>query len=98
MNESHAKAETTHRHPDDVRRAITDLPPPNTKRWVVRRKAQVVFGVRDGIITLEEACEIYNLSVEELASWQRLIDQHGIHGLRVTRLREYRMADREAAD
>lgn len=98
MTESHAKAEPTARELDNARRAIADLPPPNTKRWVVRRKAQVVFGVRDGIITLEEACKRYNLSVEEFASWQRLIDQHGIHGLRVTRLREYRMVDHEAAD
>ena len=32
-----------------------DLPPPNTTRWVVRRKAAVVAAVRGGRITLEEA-------------------------------------------
>ena len=31
-----------------------DLPPPNTRRWVVRRKAAVVSAVRSGRITLEE--------------------------------------------
>ncbi len=72
------------------------LPPADTKRWVVRRKAQVVYGVRDGIISLEDACRRYNLSLEEFASWQRMIDQYGIHGLRVTRLREYRMAARKS--
>ena len=33
-----------------------DLPPPNTRRWVVRRKAAVVTAVRAGRITLEGRC------------------------------------------
>ena len=37
-----------------------DLPPPNTRRWVVRRKAAVVTAVRAGRITLEEACSAIN--------------------------------------
>lgn len=69
---------------------IDDLPPPNTTRWVVRRKAQVVFGVQAGLISLENACRRYNLTPEEYASWERLIERHGIRGLRVTRLKEYR--------
>lgn len=67
-----------------------ELPPPETRRWVVRRKACVVRAVRDGRLTLEEACARYNLSVEEFMSWQRLIDRHGLRGLRTTRLQEYR--------
>lgn len=67
-----------------------DLPPPNTKRWVIRRKAEVVAGVRSGLISLEEACRRYTLSVEEFLSWQRLIDKHGVRALRATRLQEYR--------
>jgi len=67
-----------------------DLPPPNTKRWVMRRKAEVVAGVRSGLISLEEACRRYTLSVEEFLSWQRLIDSHGVRGLRATRLQDYR--------
>jgi hypothetical protein len=66
------------------------LPPPNTSRWVVRRKARVVAAVRDGIISLEEACHRYNLSVEELQIWQRAFDSHGVPGLRVTRVQIYR--------
>ena len=69
---------------------VDSLPPPNTKRWVIRRKAEVVAAVRSGLITLEEACERYKLSVEEFLSWQRLIDQHGMRGLRTTRLQQYR--------
>ncbi len=69
---------------------IDDLPPPNTERWVIRRKAEVVAAVRAGLISLEEACERYRLSVEEFLSWQRLIDKHGLRGLRTTRLQQYR--------
>jgi Protein of unknown function (DUF1153) len=67
-----------------------DLPSPNTKRWVIRRKAEVVAGVRNGVISLEEACRRYKLSIEEFLSWQRLIERHGLAGLRATRLQDYR--------
>jgi Protein of unknown function (DUF1153) len=73
---------------------IDDLPPPNTKRWVIRRKAEVVTAVRKGVISLDEACRRYTLSIEEFLSWQRLIDSHGLAGLRVTRLQDYREVDR----
>lgn len=69
---------------------LDDLPPPNTKRWVIRRKAEVVAGVRNGLISLEDACNRYKLSVEEFLAWQRLIDEHGMRGLRTTRLQQYR--------
>jgi Protein of unknown function (DUF1153) len=70
--------------------SLDDLPPPGTKRWVIRRKAEVVTAVRAGLLTLEEACARYNLSVEEFLSWQSLIDKHGMRGLRTTRLQQYR--------
>ena len=70
--------------------AMPDLPSPDTKRWVVRRKAVVVQAVRNGMISLQEACRRYNLSVEEFLAWQRAIERHGIPGLRVTRLQIYR--------
>ena len=69
---------------------INDLPPPGTQRWVMRRNAEVVAGVRAGLITLEEACERYKLSVEEFLSWQKLIDDYGMRGLRATRVQKYR--------
>ncbi len=76
--------------PDGQPFGLADLPPPGTKRWVIRRKAQVVTGVRCGLLSLEEACHRYTLSVEEFATWQQLIDRHGLRGLRVTRLQDYR--------
>lgn len=75
---------------EDCRLTIADLPPPNTRRWVVRRKAEVVAAVRQGLLSLDEACDRYDLSVEEFLSWQRLIRNHGVAGLRTTRLQNYR--------
>ncbi|HVC52143.1 MAG TPA: DUF1153 domain-containing protein [Stellaceae bacterium] len=72
---------------------ILDLPPSDTKRWVVRRKAIVVAAVRNGSLSLQEACRRYHLSVEEFLAWQRAIDAHGVPGLRVTRLQIYRDTD-----
>lgn len=70
--------------------SLDDLPPPNTKRWVIRRKAEVVAAVRGGLLTLHDACERYTLTVEEFLSWQSALDRHGLAGLRTTRLQDYR--------
>ena len=75
---------------DAAPRSLDHLPPPNTKRWVIRRKAAVVGAVRAGLLTLADACLRYHLSVEEFLSWQRLIERHGLPGLRATRLQDYR--------
>jgi len=69
---------------------LNDLPPSDTDRWVIRRKAEVVAAVRGGLISIEEACERYKLSVDEFLSWQRSIDKHGLPGLRATRIQDYR--------
>lgn len=70
--------------------AISRLPPPDTKRWVVRRKAEVIAAIREGLLTRTEACTRYRLSDEELKLWERAIDAAGIPGLRVTRVQVYR--------
>ncbi len=69
---------------------LDDLPPPNLKRWITRRKAEVVTAVHAGLIGLDEACTRYGITIEEFLSWQRRLDEHGLHGLRVTRLQDYR--------
>ena len=74
---------------------IDNLPPADTKRWVIRRKAEVVAAVRGGLIDLDEACARYRLSVEEFLNWERLILSHGLRGLRSTRIQEYRETSRE---
>jgi len=67
-----------------------ELPEPSTKRWVPRRKAQVVAAVRGGYLDLDEACERYALTLEEFLSWQRAVDKFGLAGLRATHAQDYR--------
>jgi hypothetical protein len=69
---------------------LATLPPLQTRRWVVRRKAEVVAAVAGGLLTIEEACARYSLTFEELAAWQRAVERSGMAGLRVTRLQDYR--------
>jgi hypothetical protein len=69
-----------------------ELPAPDTKRWVARRKAEIVDAVRNGKMKIEDACRHYMLSAEEFAAWERAIEAHGVAGLRVTRLQVYRDA------
>ena len=76
--------------PDGSPLTVADLPPPNTRRWVIRRKAEVVAAVRGGLLSLEEACSRYTLTVDEVLSWQVSIDQYGLPGLRTTRIQQYR--------
>jgi len=70
--------------------SMEDLPPENTKRWVISRKALVVTGIEQGVLTEEEACEHYGLTFEELESWKLLLNKHGVYGLRATRVQDYR--------
>jgi len=66
--------------PDGSPLTMADLPPPNTKRWVIRRKAEVVAAVRGGLLSLDEACRRYTLTVEEFLAWQRAIDRFWFAG------------------
>jgi hypothetical protein len=67
------------------------LPPVGTTRWVPRRKAEVVAAVNGGLLLADEACRRYSISVEELESWQRAVERSGMPGLRVTRIKQYRV-------
>jgi transposase-like protein len=71
---------------------INDLPPPNIRRWIMQRKAQVVNAVQTGLLSLDEACVRYGITIEEFLSWQRLLNQHGLQGLRATHLQKYRLS------
>ncbi len=84
---------------------LGDLPPPNIKRWHIQRKAIVVAAVRTGLIDVAEACARYGITIEEYLSWGRLLDEHGMRGLRTTYLKKYRhpvadtgVTDAESAD
>ena len=73
-----------------IQMILNELPPLDNKRWVIRRKATVVAAVKNGAITLDDVCWLYDISVEEFLTWQEMIEQHGIRGLRVTKLQNFR--------
>lgn len=76
--------------PDGNPLTLRDLPPPDLKRWVSRRKAEVVLAVEGGLISLEEASRRYALSIEEFVSWEYELARHGLDGLKVSRPRNQR--------
>jgi len=76
--------------PDGSPLTLADLPASNTRRWVIKRKAQVVAAVRGGLLSLDDACSRYRLTMDEYLYWQQSIDSHGLAGLRTTKIQDYR--------
>jgi hypothetical protein len=69
---------------------LQTLPPSSTTRWVVRRKAEVVAAVAGGLLSVDDACDRYGLTLEEFAGWQRAVERSGMPGLRVTQIQRYK--------
>ena len=78
--------------------AAVKLSPPNTKRWTMQRKAAVVEAVHSSRITIEEVCRRYALSVEEFLSWHNTIQRHGVEGLQISKLQNYRLPAQKGAE
>ena len=76
----------------DVLDLVPELPSPR-QRWTVRRKAAVIEAVRGGWVPIEEACSLYDISIDEFLAWERNMDRYGVHGLRTTRYQIYRDTD-----
>ena len=62
---------------------VPTVPSAGTRRWVARRKAQVVEAVLGGMIRLDEALRRYELSIEEFSLWKRRFYRGGVDGLRI---------------
>jgi Protein of unknown function (DUF1153) len=75
------------------RLTLDKLPRPGTRRWVIRRKAEIVYAVGGGLLTREEAIKRYDISEDEFEAWRHSVERHGLRGLRCTRIQLYR--DRE---
>ena len=83
--------------PDGTAMTRADLPDPTTRRWVASRKALVVQAVQFGLISEQEACEIYDLSTEELNGWISAVESYGKSALKTTRLQDFRQSDEDKA-
>ena len=90
MEKDFNRIEATVMGPNGRWLSLADLPPPDTKRWVPRRKEEIVAAVRGGILSLDEACARYALTVEEFLGWQRNVERYGLRGLRATQTQEGR--------
>ena len=77
--------------------AEVTLPPSDTVRWVASRKIIVLAAIDAGSLSIEEACLMYRLSIEEIASWSRLTELHGRDGLKTSKLEKYRKEERAGA-
>ena len=64
-----------------------DLPTMETKRWVASRKLKVVSAIEYGLISSEDAMEMYALSEEEIEEWKKALHDGGIEKLKATRQR-----------
>jgi len=82
--------------PDGTSLSRADLPSAQTSRWVARRKAVVVKAVEAGLIDAAEACEMYNLSQEELESWCAAVATFGERALKTTALQRYRQVEQRS--
>ena len=76
--------------PDGSIMTQADLPPASTRRWVASRKAAVVIAVEAGLVSQDEAMEIWGLSAEELDAWKRAVARHGVAALKATAVQKYR--------
>ena len=54
-----------------------NLPPADTQTWGRLQKAAVIRGIREGLITEEQARVRYGLSSEELDAWEAAFDRGG---------------------
>jgi hypothetical protein len=80
------------------RLTLDKLPSPTTRRWVIRRKAEVIYAVKGQLLTREEAVRRYHISDDEFEAWRHSVERHGLGGLRSTRVQHYRDRERRFPD
>jgi hypothetical protein len=74
---------------------LADLPSPDTRRWVRRRKGELLAAIESGLLSPEKARSIYGLSTDEFLAWKDAVAQYGPAGLRARRPRESKRKDAE---
>lgn len=77
---------------------LADLPPKTLRRWVARRKADVIAAVEGGLLTQSDACARYNISREEFSTWLVAFEADGLPGLRAKAIVQGRRVRDEAPE
>jgi len=44
--------------------------PPKKVHWTARRKRELLAEIGRGEITIEQACRVYDMSLDEIAGWR----------------------------
>lgn len=60
------------------------------RRWTPSRKDELLVAIRRADVTIEQVCEVHDLSLEEVQGWLKRHRQHGRQGLSITRLQRLR--------
>ena len=94
MPQSQSRSNTVSAERRSAKEKSATLPPPDTRRWLPRHKAEVVAAVSDGVLDMEEACSRYALTPEEFNSWQNALHEGGHPALRTRHVQERRKAER----
>jgi len=76
--------------PDGCKLTLADLPCPGAIRWTSLRKAEVLAAINGGLISTDEACVRFSLSLEEHAAWEACATRWGLNALRITKTQQYR--------
>lgn len=69
---------------------LDDLPSPSIVRWNAFRKGAVAKAIVERRLSIEDAAELYDVSIEELRLWLRRFTEFGYRALRATRTQDYR--------
>ncbi len=72
---------------------VHNLPPPDTVRWNVNKKAIVVRAVEHRLISLEAVLARYRMTEGEFNAWKTGLASHGPTGLKSTKRQALRRSD-----
>ena len=51
--------------------SLAHLPPVETRRWTVQRKAALVAAVAQGLVSFEEVRQRYRITLDTFISWHK---------------------------
>lgn len=51
--------------------AVMTTEPSKRTHWTPQRKRELLADIDCGEITIEQACRLYNMSLDELAAWRK---------------------------
>ena len=77
--------------------ALDKLPGTSIARWTATAKKAVLDAIRAEALTVTEACKRYDLTADELESWNRKEQMYGQNGLMATQISRYRRASQHKA-